>query len=45
MRRRVPHQSSGPYGGPAADPAELGTVGSFVSNGHARLPVYLDGAE
>jgi cytochrome P450 len=29
----------------ATDPAELGTVGSFISNGHTRLPVYLDGAE
>ncbi|MFR9752411.1 cytochrome P450 family protein [Nocardia sp. 004] len=26
----------------AADPAELGTVSSFISNGHARLPVYLE---
>ncbi|WP_433602602.1 cytochrome P450 family protein [Nocardia sp. CA-135953] len=26
----------------AADPSELGTVVSFISNGHARLPVTLD---
>lgn len=26
----------------AADPAELGVVGSFISNGHAKLPVRLD---
>lgn len=25
----------------AADPAELGSVASFISNGHKRLPVYL----
>ncbi|WP_067809646.1 cytochrome P450 family protein [Nocardia beijingensis] len=25
----------------AADPADLGTVSSFISNGHARLPVYV----
>ncbi|RDI49254.1 cytochrome P450 family protein [Nocardia mexicana] len=25
----------------AADPSELGTVASFISNGHKRLPVYL----
>ncbi|MGQ4615240.1 cytochrome P450 [Nocardia sp. R7R-8] len=25
----------------AADPAELGTVSSFISNGHIKLPVYL----
>jgi cytochrome P450 len=26
----------------AASPAELGAVSSFISNGHARLPVYLE---
>ncbi|MEU0541977.1 cytochrome P450 [Nocardia sp. NPDC005978] len=26
----------------AKDPAELGTTSSFISNGHASLPVYLD---
>ncbi|UGT68740.1 cytochrome P450 [Nocardia gipuzkoensis] len=29
----------------AAGPAELGTVSSFISNGHARLPVYLEPAD
>ncbi|MGK8508132.1 cytochrome P450 family protein [Nocardia asiatica] len=29
----------------AADPAELGTVSSFISNGHGRLPVYLEPAD
>ncbi|WP_280365862.1 cytochrome P450 family protein [Nocardia wallacei] len=27
----------------ATDPEELAPVGSFISNGHATLPVYLDG--
>ncbi|MFJ1455097.1 cytochrome P450 [Nocardia sp. N2S4-5] len=27
----------------ATDPKELAPVGSFISNGHATLPVYLDG--
>ncbi|WP_040787135.1 cytochrome P450 family protein [Nocardia pneumoniae] len=29
----------------AADPADLGTVSSFISNGHAKLPVYLEPAD
>ncbi|MFQ6395520.1 cytochrome P450 family protein [Nocardia sp. KC 131] len=29
----------------AVDPAELAPVGSFISNGHATLPVYLESAE
>ncbi|WP_328402400.1 cytochrome P450 family protein [Nocardia sp. NBC_00403] len=29
----------------AVDPRELAPVGSFISNGHAQLPVYLDSAE
>ncbi|WP_280497670.1 cytochrome P450 family protein [Nocardia asiatica] len=29
----------------AADPAELGAVSSFISNGHDRLPVYLEPAD
>ncbi|MFD0360783.1 cytochrome P450 [Nocardia sp. GCM10030253] len=29
----------------AVDPAELAPIGSFISNGHAKLPVYLDTAE
>ncbi|PXX52850.1 cytochrome P450 [Nocardia tenerifensis] len=29
----------------AADPSELGTVVSFISNGHGRLPVILEPAE
>jgi cytochrome P450 len=29
----------------AANPSELGTVASFISNGHGRVPVYLEAAQ